>query len=165
MAERDAMMDRLGKVFKRWEQLLATLTEDQISTANLPGDWSIKDVIAHLWAWQQLSIARLVAALQDREPDFYLWPAELEPESEDDLDQINAWIYETYRGESWPVVHRAWREGFLQFLELSRSVPDQDLTDADRYPWLRGYSLFAVLEGSYEHHQQDHLEPLLAASL
>ena len=31
-----------------------------------------------------------------------------------DLDQINAWIYETYREQPWSSVHHDWREGFLR---------------------------------------------------
>jgi hypothetical protein len=34
--------------------------------------------------------------------------------------------------------------------------------DIEKYPWLKGFALFDVLQGSYEHHHIDHLEPLLA---
>jgi hypothetical protein len=40
----------------RWQELLAGLSEAQITAPHLYADWSIKDVIAHLWAWQQRSI-------------------------------------------------------------------------------------------------------------
>jgi hypothetical protein len=162
MKDKAKSITLLSEVFERWEALLANLGEARITAPGLPGGWSLKDVIAHLWAWQQLSIARLEAALQEREPEFFLWPEPFDPESDDDLDRINAWIYETYHDQPWSRVHQAWRTGFLHFLELAGSLSEEDLFDPDRYPWLEGYPLNAVLQGSYEHHLEDHLEPLVA---
>jgi hypothetical protein len=80
----------------------------------------------------------------------------------EDLDQINAWIYETYREQPWSSVHHDWREGFLRFLELGEAIPEKELLEAGRYPWLEGHPLSLVLVSSYEHHHEEHLEPLLA---
>src|SRR5690606_535345 len=96
----------LKEQFDRWEEVLASMSDEQITAPHLPSSWSIKDVIAHLWAWQQRSIARVEAALHDREPEFPKWPAEFDPELEGEPDQLNAWIYETHREKSWASVHR-----------------------------------------------------------
>jgi len=156
------ILEMLEEEFNRWEALLASMREAQITAPRLPSNLSIKDVIAHLWAWQQRSIARMEAALHDREPEFPRWPETLEPDSEDDLDQVNAWIYETCREKPWSSVHRDWREGFLRFLELGQAVPEKDLLEPGRYAWLEGHPLSLVLVSSYEHHHEEHLEPLLA---
>jgi hypothetical protein len=47
-------------------------------------------------------------------------------------------------------------------MQLAEQIPDEALMDPARYPWLKGYALFAVLQGLYEHHHVDHFEPLLA---
>jgi hypothetical protein len=150
----------LRKEFNRWEELLAGLREEQITAPHLPSNLSIKDVIAHLRAWQQVSIARLEAALLNREPEFPKWLAGLDPESEDNRDKYNDWIYQAYREQPWSSVHRVWKEGFLRFLELAETIPEKDLLEIGRYPWLKEYALSAVLLGSCEHHEE-HLEPLL----
>ncbi len=161
MNDKKQMIAMLKEEFNRWEELLAGMSEEQITDPHLPSNLSIKDVIAHLRAWQQVSVARLEAALLNREPEFPKWLAGLHPESEDNRDKYNDWIYQAYRDQPWSSVHRVWREGFLRFLELAEAIPEKDLSDAGRYPWLEGYPLFAVLQGSYEHHHVDHLEPLL----
>jgi hypothetical protein len=131
--EKEGIFLSLNEEFNRWEELLASLREEQI-TAPMPGsNWSIKDVIAHLMAWHQVSIARLEAARLNQEPMYPDWLAGLDPESEDEI------------------------EG----LKLGEGIPEDDLMDRSKYPWLKGYNLYAVLEGSYEHHHLDHLEPLL----
>jgi hypothetical protein len=82
MSDKQHIPTMLREEFQRWEELLASLSEEQITAPQLPADWSIKDVIAHLMAWQQRSIARLEAALLNRAPELPKWPAELDPEPE-----------------------------------------------------------------------------------
>jgi len=60
----------LREELDRWEKLLVSLSEEEITSPRFDFDWSIKDVIAHLWAWQQISNARLEGGLYDREPAF-----------------------------------------------------------------------------------------------
>ena len=152
----------LREEFHRWEELLSSLSEEQINAPDLPGDWSIKDVIAHLRGWQERSVAYCEAALLDREPVFPEWPTGPDPESKENLDRTNEWIYENHRGLPWPDVHRAWKDGILQLLELGEKIPEKDLLDPGRYPWLEGDPLSVVFLGSYEHHHEEHLEPLVA---
>jgi hypothetical protein len=161
MNDKKQILMMLKEEFHRWEELLASLSEEEIIAPHLSSNFSIKDVMAHLRAWQQVSIARLEAAQLNQEPMLPNWLAGLDPESEEDREQFNARIYETYRQQPWSQVHQEWREGFLRFLKLGEEISEIDLLDTAKYPWLKGYALFAVLQGSYEHHHDDHLEPLL----
>jgi len=164
MNDKEGILITLQEEFNRWEALLASLSEEHITAPQLPDNWSIKDVVAHLRAWQQRSIARLEAALLNRPPEYPTWPAQFDPEAEGQPHDLNAWLYATYRDQPWPSVHRDWSKGFLRFLELGEAIPEKDLLDAGRYTWLEGYALFAVLHGSYEHHREhaEYLEPVIA---
>ena len=144
----------LREQFDSWEEFLASLNEEQITTPHFDLDWSIKDVMAHLWAWQQISIARMEGGLQDREPEFPKWIVGSNEDWEEDADRVNALIFETHHEKPWSEIYKNWREGFLRFLELGNKISERDLLDGDRYPWLKGYSL-----ASYDHHQE-HLEKL-----
>jgi hypothetical protein len=163
MSDKQGILTALREEFDRWEALLASLGEAQITAPQLDDNWSIKDVIAHLHAWQQRSIARLEAALLDREPEYPAWPTQFEPEVEG-VNDLNAWLYATYRDQPWPSVHEDWRAGFLRFLELGAALPEKDLLEVGKYAWLEGYALVAVLQGSYEHHREhtEFLEPVMA---
>lgn len=155
------LLAALREEFDHWEQVLADLGEVQMTAAPQPGELSIKDEIAHLWAWQQRSIARMTAALTNTEPQMPSWLPDVTPESEENTDQINVHIYETFRERSWAEVYQQWRAGFLHFLTISEQIPEPALLDSSRYAWLSGYSLADVLLGAYDHHQE-HLEQLLA---
>lgn len=160
MNMKEHILAGLREQFDRWEELLANLGEEQITAPQFDLDWSIKDVMAHLWAWQQISIARMEAGVRDREPEYPQWILDIGQDWEDDSDRVNALTFETYHERPWSEIYQNWRTGFLRFLELGERIAERDLLDGDRYPWLKGYSLAFVLVASYDHHQE-HLEKLL----
>ena len=162
MNMKEHILTALREQFNRWEELLVSLSDEQITVPRYDFNWSIKDVIIHLWAWQQISIARMEAAVRNQEPQFPRWLTELDEDWEENASQTNAWIYQTYHEKPWPEVYQNWRKGFLQLLELGKPISEKDLLDGDRYPWLKGYPLAFILVASYDHHQE-HLEQLLAA--
>jgi hypothetical protein len=159
MSMKGHILAALREQFNSWEELLASLNEEQITAPHFDYDWSIKDVIAHLWAWQQLSIARLVGGLQDQEPEFPKWIVESDENWEENADKVNAVTFERHHAKSWSEIHQNWREGFLRLLKLGESISERNLLDGDRFPWLQGYSLAFILIASYDHHQE-HLEKL-----
>lgn len=161
MNMKEHILAALREQLNRWEALLESLSTEQITAPLLPSYWTIKDVIAHLRAWQQRSVARIEAALADQEPVYPRWLAGADPDAESNTDQVNAWIYEAHREHSWAEAHENWRAGFLRLLELSEAISEKDLLDASRYPWLEGYPLAFILLATYDHHQE-HLEILLA---
>jgi hypothetical protein len=136
MTSKPEILALLRSEFDRWEEVLNGLSEEQITAPNFISAWSIKDTLAHLMAWQTRSIAQLEAALANKEPDFPRWPVQPLPDPGDNTEEINTWIYQSYRDKSWSVVHRSWRTGFQRFLELGQSIPEKDLVDPiDIHGW------------------------------
>ena len=159
MNMKDHILAALQEQFTRWEELLASLLEEQITSPQFDLEWSIKDVMAHLWAWQQISIARLEAGKLDLEPQYPAWIMSIGDDWEENADQVNALTFENNHAKPWLEVSQNWKNGFLQFLELGNQISERDLLDGDRYPWLKGYNLASILIASYDHHQE-HLEKL-----
>lgn len=159
MNMKEHILAAMQEQFERWDQLLASLGEEQIVAANFDLDWSIKDVMTHLWAWQQISIARMEAGLQNREPEYPKWIVASIENWEEDSDRVNAVTFDRYHQTSWSEIHENWKDGYLRFLQLGETLSERDLLDGDKYPWLHGYALAAILIASYDHHQE-HYEKL-----
>lgn len=151
----------LREQLEAWEATLARLGEAAIVARAVPSDWSIKDELAHLWAWQQRTLARVEAARLDREPEFPAWPFDPNDESEEGTERINTWIYETNRDLPWSSVHQNWRDCFLRVLDAAERITERDLLDSGRYAWLNGHAIAVFLLGTYDHHQE-HFEKLSA---
>ncbi len=147
----------LKEMFNSWKDQLSKITEDQVVVKRSHSDRSIKDDLSHLWIWQKISIARMEAALKNKNPNLDWWPDEFDPESESDLEKINEWIYETNMKKSWSNVYKDWKEGFSRLISLAEKINENDLLNHDKFSWLNGYPVIAVLQGSYNHHVE-HLE-------
>jgi hypothetical protein len=70
MTMKDHILAALREQFERWEELLASLSDEQIMAPQFDDNWSIKDVITHLWGWQQIFMSQMTAAILNREPEF-----------------------------------------------------------------------------------------------
>jgi hypothetical protein len=160
MNDKQDVLKRARAEFEHWEQLLARLSESQIVAKELAGGWSIKDVIAHLKAWQELSMMRLEAGQYGKEPVRPNWPEHLDLVTESNVDETNAWIYATHHDLPWSSVFSVWRYGYLRFLALGEAIPENMLLKKKRYDWIEGYSLADSLINSAEHHRE-HREILL----
>jgi hypothetical protein len=160
MNMKDHILAALNEQFEAWEQLLAKLPEEEITAPKFDLDWSIKDVIAHLWSWQQISIARMEGGLYNQQPRLPAWITDAVENWEENPDQVNALTFETQHQKPWPEIHQNWKIGFLHFIRLGSAISERDLLDTDQYPWLKGYSLAFILVASYDHHQE-HLNKLI----
>ncbi len=160
MNMKDHILAALREQIDQWEQVLGRLSEEQITTPGVFTELSVKDNVAHLWAWQQRSIARFEAARMNSEPEFPNWAVTFNPENFDDTNATNDWIYQSYRNLPWSEVHLKWREGFERLIELAADFKEMDFFNGDKYPWLDGAPLAIVLLGTYDHHLE-HMDYIL----
>jgi hypothetical protein len=155
------LLSALREKFNDWEALLSGLSEEQRIAPTLPDNWSVKDVVAHVDAWLQRTVARLEAAQQHREPIYPKWTDDPDPDAEGITDKTNAWIYDHNHDLPWNTVYQNWRRDFLRLLELADGISEMELLDSSRFSWMEGHALSAALVASYDHHQE-HYEKLQA---
>ena len=130
LGDRSPVIDRHREEFEEWETLLSGLGEKQFHIPLAPSTFSIKDTLAHLRAWQQVSIARLEAARLNIEPAYPEWSEGLDPDTQE-ADLLNARIYQANSQKPWSQVHQEWSDGFVKFLELAGQIPDEDIADTE----------------------------------
>lgn len=151
----------LGHVYQQWKALIADLSDEQKAAHLEPSEWTVKDVLAHLWFWQQASVARMEAAIRDVEPDYPDWWEMFGPDPEEDVDRTNAWNYAQNRQKPWSQVYASWNGQFQHYISLVKQVPERDLLENGRYAWMGKYRLVDSTLGSYGHHQE-HYDMLVA---
>ncbi len=103
---KESILQALEDVLKQWDDNLKDL-DDAAAEKALPGsDWNIKDVAAHLMAWQQVTNARMQAGINDSAPVFPGWLEGSSPENEAQIDAFNARIKQLYESYPWHEIHR-----------------------------------------------------------
>ncbi len=151
-----AWLERIEQERQSWEQLLAEVGEERMQEPGVAGDWSFKDVVAHLNGWRILTLARLEAAQHGRDPVPPPWPAHLDEDDDGDLDAINDWIYQTNRERSLQDVLSEYGQSFDQMRAAVAAISEEDLTEPGRFPWLGGHALWEVLDGTFGHLHEEH---------
>ena len=53
----------------QFDGLLATLSAEQMCQATLENDWSVKDVLAHIAAWERKCVGWIQAGFRGEKPD------------------------------------------------------------------------------------------------
>lgn len=150
--DRAALLEAVRSLRDDIEQVVSAPGERAESRPSTIDAWTLKDIIAHLTCWRLTTAARLEAGQRGGEPSMP-WPAPLDEEH--DLDEINRWFFETNRDKPLAEVLRESRESFARVERALVALPERDLLEPGRYPWLAGYALGpAVVAGTLEHHRE-----------
>ncbi len=143
-----------------WLALLDAIGEQNMTQPEVAGGWSIKDIVAHITGWRRRTVLRFRAALDPTVDMTPYWPAELD--EDDELDEINAWIYMANRDRPLADVLNDSHEVFQQLVAEVSALSDEQLNDPQRFPWLEGERLTGAL--MFGHFHEEH-EPDMRAWL
>ncbi|MCX6045404.1 MAG: ClbS/DfsB family four-helix bundle protein [Chloroflexi bacterium] len=148
----------LQEEYQQWEAFLDQIGPERMDQPGVAGDWSIKDIIAHLTDWQPRQIARLQAAQRGEPAPPPPWPAHLQTD-----DEINAWIYAANHGRSVREVLDRSQQVFQQLLAAIESLPDDIQIEPAYHVVQLGGQRFSASE-FFDHFHDDH-EPEIRAWL
>jgi tetratricopeptide (TPR) repeat protein len=123
------------------QQLIADLEPVERDTNGTWEDWSVKDELAHVIAWQLNSLARLAALIHaEPVPDF------------NDYETIDRAIYRTNYGRSLAEIAAEGERAHADFVALIQSLSEEDLTRPARFSDQETRSLAAQIMGNgFEH--------------
>lgn len=157
--KKSELLNWLQEEYQQWEALLDEIGTARMDQPGVNGDWSMKDMVAHLYyGWQPRLIARIQAAQRDEPEPPPPWPAHLQTD-----DEINAWIYESNRGRSVREVLDESHQVFQQLLAVIEGLPDDTRIDEEWHlVWLNGQRFPA---GEFFDHFHDDHEPDVRAWL
>lgn len=113
------LLNWLQEQYQQWQALLAQIGETRLGQPGVNGEWSMKDLVAHLTGWNRWLVARLQAAQRGEPEPPPPWSAQLQSE-----DEINAWIDESNRGRTARQVLDESDQLFQQLLTVIASLPD-----------------------------------------
>lgn len=138
-----------------WLALLNEIGEEHMTQPEVAGGWSIKDIVAHITGWRRRTVNRFRAALDPSADLLTLWPAELQ--EDDQLDEINDWIYKANRDRPLAAVLNDSDEIFQQLVASIAALSDEQLNDPQCLPWLEGERITGTsLFGHFhEEHESD----------
>jgi hypothetical protein len=113
------LLNWLQEEYQQWEVFLDQIGSAHMDQSGVNGEWSMKDIVAHLTGWNRWLVARLQAAGRSEPEPPPPWPAHLQTD-----DEINAWIYESNQFRSAREILDESHRVFQELLAVIEGLPD-----------------------------------------
>ena len=150
---KDEMLTALRDSRARLEAALQGLSEAQMMDPGVMGDWSVKDLLAHMTAWEAEAVRILARARAGQSTQ----PAAT---SEAEMNALNAKLYKENKNRPLENVLADFHGVHKQLLRQVEALSDADLNRP--IAWLGNQNLASIVEGDGYGHEAEHLAHILA---
>jgi hypothetical protein len=149
-----SFLQKMAEERSRWLELLARAGEDRLSIPGVEGELTLKDIVAHVSAYERGLVKWLEEAQVGRVAEFQIL-------DHPDLDYRNEEIYLANRDLTVQQVLDTSEIVFNRLVDLISKVSEQDLIDSARSEWYvrprwkQARALWeCIADDSYRHYHQ-----------
>jgi hypothetical protein len=153
MNETPIKFELLAELEREWahfEHICAGLSEADMLAPGVEGEWSVKDILCHLSAWEKYLLDRLGYVLSGQHP---LYPTMT---SWDDVHRFNAQVYADNKDRPLTSVIIEFRSLYRGVMTVLESLDDEILTKPYSYDFPDDtLSLLQLIwANTYEHYRE-----------
>lgn len=150
------ILTRIQTTHAPLETILAQLTEEQMLQPGVESKSSVKDILAHITAWEQHLIRRLQSALHEGKAEIYV----VEPDEPHDTDSVNELIF--VRNQHLPLhqVRSDFHRSFQEVLQAVEALSDDDLFNPQRLAQVFNAPVERIIGSDTFYHYPEHTESI-----
>ncbi len=149
------LLDRLQVAYEELERVLLEVGEEKLAEPGVIGVWSVKDILAHVTAWEGRVVAWIEALKHGGTPRPAPWSKDLSEE------QVNAFIYEQNKARPFSEVVESWRKTHRFVAGFIRESSEADLFTR-KIDWLGSQPFADAIPGNTYEHQHEHAQQIRA---
>lgn len=132
---------------EKLEALLQTIPADVFESKKVTGEWTAKDVISHLIAWEQMVILWVKSGYEGK-----TIPVPAEGFKWSELPALNDKIYREHKDDPADEVLARFGQSYREILELLSSISEEDLFTPGLHKWQNKNMLSAYFKSSMSSH-------------
>ena len=152
---KDELLKCIRITHKRLETTLAKVPSDSMLLAGVEGEWSVKDLLAHIAAWERRMVVWLEQAREGHEvsmlPPGMTW---------DDLDSWNAQTYREHADDPLDAVLQESEAAFQAAFQTVSDTGTYELMYPGRFEWRKGSPLWKMVAANMYWHYDEHRETI-----
>jgi hypothetical protein len=122
---RQQLVERLETAWTLLTESYAGLSDSQLTARGVTGDWSVKDILAHVTTWEGEALKCLPLIMAGERPPRYA--------THGGIDAFNARMAEEKRGLSLPEVLKQLDDTHARHVEFVRSAPEAQFARDTRF--------------------------------
>lgn len=155
-------IERAHQDMTRW---LAALSDDEKTAPILNEGWSVKDSLAHLIAWEKMTLDWLARSLQGEQVKRFVegYQYDTEAEREAVMEKLNTHLYEQNKNRPLQEVMQDFRATHRAMFDFVAQMNENDIFDPQRFAWRNGSPAFDMLAGNTYEHYDEHRQWILEA--
>jgi hypothetical protein len=150
-----AMLDLICSEWEALEAVLGQLSQEEMIRPGVHGNWSVKDIIVHITAWEKRMVQWLDESLRGEIPQRpapgMTW---------DDLDELNERIYQEGREKPLDEALAEFREIHQESVRAVEAMAEEDLLAPGRFEWREGDPIWRMVAANTWWHYKDHQEAI-----
>jgi hypothetical protein len=123
--DRQQLLKRLDKAWEAFKESYAGLSDVQLMEPGVTGDWSVRDIVAHVTTWEEEALKQLPVILEGGRPPRYI--------TYGGIDAFNAQMTEKKRSFSLSEVLRQLDETHGRLVDFIQSVPEDQFRGETRF--------------------------------
>lgn len=155
---RAAVITLIRAEHEQIEAILAQMSPQQIEQPGVDGDWSVRDLLAHITDWEQYLVQRIGAAKRGDPPPRRELPDQAA------MDRINEQTRQASRDRSLAEIRAAFDQSIIDVFTLLDTLDDADLLPESRVSRALGGPVLQYIAGETWEHYGEH-RPALEAWL
>jgi hypothetical protein len=124
--DRQQLLKKLDQAWVEFKKSYAGLSDSQLMESGVTGDWSVKDILAHVTWWEEEALKHLPLIIKGGKPPRY-------STKYGGIDAFNAQMTEQKRGLSLSDVLRQLDETHRWLIDYVQSVPEEQFTRETRF--------------------------------
>jgi len=123
--DRERLLRRLDKAWTALKESYAGLSDSQLTEPRVTGDWSVKDILAHVTTWEGEALKYLPLIIAGGRPPRYVRYG--------GIDAFNAKMAEEKRGLALSEVLRQLDDTHGRLIDFVQDTPDAQFTRDTRF--------------------------------
>ncbi|MHA2207902.1 MAG: ClbS/DfsB family four-helix bundle protein [Candidatus Thorarchaeota archaeon] len=134
---------------RRLEKNLAALSDVDMLEPGVIGEWSVKDIMAHLFDWEQRFLGWYEAGLRGEVPET---PSPGLKWSQ--LRILNQEVFEKHRDRTLDDVKAEFQSSYERVLDTVSGIPEEDMFKVGRFAWTGNGTIAGfILANSASHYR------------
>ena len=139
-------VEQLEAEHRELEEVISSLSTEQITKEHIFDDWTMKDVVAHISAWNWEVVKGIDEGLQGQKP----WYVQA------DEDEFNAQTIKKRKNWSWEDVLQEWKDSWGALLKRVERLSDDEWRYQIPHTWPDGTPLTIGSLFDYEYEGANH---------
>lgn len=144
---KDSLLKDIQQERQRLEKLINGISPQQLIEPGVSGEWSVKDILAHLTAWEQLFLGWYRSGLLGETPQIpapgITWKQ---------LGKLNGMIYEAHRSQGLDEIKEEFATSYQTIVREITEMSEEMISTPGYFAWTNGNNLQGYIRANTANH-------------